>query len=116
MVDDDSDDEMYIRPAVKKQKTAQAAVTDFFDKVPAEPSEAVKKPAARKASGSKPAAAKKKPVAKKKVESDDDEVMASDTAEARPAAPKRAARGKIKKYIEIGSSSDGDKDDDMYGE
>ncbi|KAF8837947.1 type II DNA topoisomerase [Paxillus ammoniavirescens] len=116
MVDDDSDDEMYIRPAAKKKKTAQAAVTDFFDKVPAEPSEAAKKPAARKASEIKPAAAKKKPAAKQKVESDDDEVMASDTADVRPAAPKRAARGKIKKYIEIESSSDGDNDDDMYGE
>ncbi|KAF9242373.1 DNA topoisomerase [Melanogaster broomeanus] len=112
MVDDDSDDEVYIRPAAKKKKT----VTDFFDKVPAGPTEVAKKPAARKASGSKPAAAKKP--AAKKVESEDDEAMMSDAVEARPAAPKRATRGKAQKYIEIESDSDGDKDDDddMYGE
>ncbi|KIJ60083.1 hypothetical protein HYDPIDRAFT_177534 [Hydnomerulius pinastri MD-312] len=112
---EDSDDDMYIRPATKKKKTtAQAAVTDFFDKMPAAPSEAVKKPAARKASGTKAAPAKK-PVSKKKVESDDDEVMVSDTVEARPAAPKRAARGKAKKYVEIGSGSDEEnEDDDMF--
>jgi DNA topoisomerase-2 len=106
--DDESDDEAYIRPAAKKAKTAQAAVTDFFGK----PSEATKKVTARKPSGSKPAAAKK-PASKRRVESDvdEDEIVMSDVAETRPAAPTRAARGNAKKYIEIGSDSD-----DMYGE
>jgi len=109
--DDESDDEAYIRPAPKKTKTTQAAVTDFFGK--GAPLEAAKKATARKPSGSKAAAAKKP--ASKKVESDvdEDKIAVSDAAEARPAAPTRAARGKAKQYIEIESDSDGD---DMYAE
>ena len=112
MDEDESDDDLYIRPAAKKTKTTQAAVTDFFGK--AGPSEATKKAAARKPSGSKPTAAKK-PVSKKKVESDveEDEIVISDVAETRPVAPARAARGKAKKYVEIES---GDEEDDMYGD
>ncbi|KAF8139757.1 DNA topoisomerase II [Boletus edulis] len=105
---DESDDEAYIRPAIKKTKTTQAAVTDFFGK--AGPVETTKKAAARKPSGSKPAAAKK-PTSKKKVESDVDEdeiVPVSDVVETRAAAPARAARGQAKKYIEIESDSDED--------
>lgn len=112
MDDDESDDEAYIRPAAKKTKTTQAAVTDFFGKTG--PPEAAKKATARKPSGSKPAAAKK-PASRKRVESEVDEEI-SEVAEVRPAAPTRAARGKAKKYIEIGSDSDGDTDEDMYGE
>ncbi|KAH0838728.1 DNA topoisomerase II [Lanmaoa asiatica] len=112
--DDESDDEAYIRPAAKKTKTAQAAVTDFFGK--AGPTEATTKAAARKPSGGKPAAAKKPASKKKVVESDADEVVISEVVEARPSAPTRAARGKSKKYIEIESDPDGDNDDDMYGE
>ena len=109
--DDESDDEAYIRPAAKKTKTTQASVTDFFGKA-GPPEVTTKKATARKPSGSKPAAAKK-PVSKK-VESDvEDEIVISDVAETRPAAPTRAARGNAKKYIEIGSDSDSD---DMYGE
>lgn len=111
-MDEDESDEGYVRPAAKKAKTAQAAVTDFFGK--AGPSEETKKATTRKPSGTKPAAAKK-PAPKKKVESEVDEEVTSDVAEARPAAPTRAARGKAKKYIEIESDSDGD-GDDMYGE
>ena len=109
--DDESDDEAYIRPAAKKTKTTQAAVTDFFGK--GGPQEVTKKATARKPSGSKPAAAKKP--ASKKVESDvdEDEIVMSDVAETRPAAPTRAARGHAKKYIEIESDPDSD---DMYGE
>ena len=109
MDEDESDDEAYVRPAAKKTKTTQAAVTDFFGK----PSETTKKATARKPSGSKPAAAKKP--ASKKVESDvdEDEIVMSDVAETRPAAPTRAARGNAKKYIEIESDPDSD---DMYGE
>ena len=87
-------------------------MTDFFGKA-GPPEVTTKKATARKPSGSKPAAAKK-PVSKKKVESDvEDEIVISDVAETRPAAPTRAARGNAKKYIEIGSDSDSD---DMYGE
>lgn len=118
MDEDESDEEIYIRPVVKKTKTAvtgQAAVTDFFNK--AGPLEVTKKSTALKPSGGKPAAAKKP--TSKKVESDvDEEAMISEAAEVRPTAPTRAARGKTKKYIEIESDSDDDDDDDddMYGE
>ncbi|KAG6334084.1 hypothetical protein ID866_5000 [Astraeus odoratus] len=109
-VGDDSDDDAYIRPAAKKKKTAQATVTDFFDKNPSAPLVAAKKPAARKPSGSKPAPVKKPP--KQKVESDDDEIMMSDTVATRAPAPRRAVATKAKQYIEIDSGSDDDDDDD----
>ncbi|KAG1825417.1 DNA topoisomerase [Suillus subaureus] len=98
-VEEDSDED-YIKPAAKKMKTNQAPVTDFFDKKPPGPSES-KKPVARKPSSSKPAPAKKA-VAKR--ESDDEIIIASDS-DAPPAPPKRPARAKTKKYIEIESDS-----------
>jgi DNA topoisomerase-2 len=81
-------------------------VTDFFDKKPPGPSEP-KKPVARKPSSSKPVPAKKA-VAKK--ESDDEIVIASDS-DVPPAPPKRPARAKTKKYIEIESDSVSEPDD-----
>ena len=54
MAEDESDDNLYIRPTAKKIKTTQVAVTDFFGK--AEPFEATKEAATRKPSGSKPTA------------------------------------------------------------
>ncbi|KAG9310318.1 DNA topoisomerase [Chiua virens] len=102
--DDESDDDAYIRPAAKKTKTTQAAMTDFFGKTG--PSEGTKG-TARKASRTKAAAAKKP--ASKKVESEsEDEMVVSEVVEKRTAVPARAARGKTKKYIEIESDSDED--------
>jgi DNA topoisomerase-2 len=98
-VEEDSDED-YIKPAAKKMKTSQAPMTDFFDKKPPGPSEP-KKPVARKPSSSKPAPVKKA-IAKK--ESDDDIIIASDS-DAPLAPPKRPARAKTKKYIEIESDS-----------
>ncbi|KAG1746828.1 DNA topoisomerase [Suillus lakei] len=98
-VEEDSDED-HIKPAAKKMKTSQAPVTDFFDKKPPGPSEP-KKPVARKPSNTKPAPAKKA-VAKK--ESDDEIIIASDS-DVPPAPPKRPARAKTKKYIEIESDS-----------
>ncbi|KAG6373110.1 DNA topoisomerase II [Boletus reticuloceps] len=89
--EDESDDEAYIRPAMKKTKTTQAAVTDFFGK--AGPVEATKKAAARKAFG------------KQTCGCEEAYVEEEDT---RTAAPTRAARGQTKKYIEIESDSDED--------
>ncbi|KAH7926207.1 DNA topoisomerase II [Leucogyrophana mollusca] len=113
--DDSDDDDLYTKPATKKKK-----VTDFFDKVPAGPSEPVKKAVAtRKPSGTKAAPAKKA-AAKKKVESDEEEghfseANGSDSPVIRPAPPKRAARGNTKKYIEVESGSDGDDiEDSMF--
>ncbi|KAG2069851.1 type II DNA topoisomerase [Suillus decipiens] len=98
-VEEDSDED-YIKPAAKKMKISQAPVTDFFDKKPPGHLEP-KKPVARKPSSSKPVPAKKA-VAKK--ESDDEIIVASDS-DAPPAPPKRPARAKTKKYIEIESDS-----------
>ncbi|KAH7911821.1 DNA topoisomerase [Hygrophoropsis aurantiaca] len=105
--EEDSDAEAYIKPVTKKKK-----VTDFFDKVPAGPSEPAKKAATtRKPSATKTAPAKKS-APKNIVDDDDDEqfVDKSDSPVVRPAAPKRAARGKSKKYIEVESGSE-DNDD-----
>ncbi|KAH7884005.1 DNA topoisomerase [Phlebopus sp. FC_14] len=112
VLSDDSDEDLYTRPAAKKKKTLQAAVTDFYDKMPSG-AEPAKKPTARKASSSKPAskpAPVKKPSTKKKTVSDDDEVV-SDIVEPRAVAPRRAARAKAKTYVEIESGSDKDEDD-----
>lgn len=103
---EEDSDEDYIKPAAKKLKTDQAPVTDFFDKKPPVPSEP-KKPVARKPSSNKPVPAKKA-VAKK--ESDDEIVIASDS-DVPPAPPKRPARAKTKKYIEIESDSVSEPDD-----
>ena len=88
-------------PTTKRAKAGdhQAAVTDFFDK--AGPSKT--KP--RAVSNAK-APAKKKPV-----ESDfeEDSLQAIPTPPPRE-APKRTARGQVKKYIEIESDT-GDQDD-----
>ena len=106
MDEDESSDDLYIRPAAKKTKMTQVTMTDFFGK--AGPSEATKKAAARKPLGNKPTAAKKL-ASKKEVESnvEEDEIVINDVTETRPAALARAARGKAKKYVEIESG-------DMY--
>ncbi|PCH33085.1 type II DNA topoisomerase [Wolfiporia cocos MD-104 SS10] len=75
-----------------------------------DPSSPPKKTAARKPSSSKPAPAKKAP-AKKVIESDNDNGDAIAPVPARAGPPKRAARGGVKKYIEIPSSSEGGADD-----
>jgi DNA topoisomerase-2 len=101
-VDEDSEED-YVKPAVKKKKITQAPVTDFFGKIP-EPKKAV----ARKPSSSKPALAKKT-VAKK---GNDDDISIESDSDIPPApravAPKRAARVKSKKYVEVGSGSEAD--------
>jgi DNA topoisomerase-2 len=105
-VEEDSDED-YIKPAAKKKKIMQAPVTDFFGKIPSGPLEA-KKPVARKPSSSKPAPAKKAVVKK---DSDDHISIKSDSdipPALRAVAPKRAARGKSKKYVEVESESEAD--------
>lgn len=100
----ESDDEMSLKPA-KKRKVGEKPITDFFGKAPTKAAA----PTARKASGSqatnaKAAPAKKAP-AKKVVVSDDDESM----DDAPPPPPKRAARKAAPKtYIDIESDEDGD--------
>ncbi|OCH88973.1 type II DNA topoisomerase [Obba rivulosa] len=111
---DDSDD-MYLKPVKKKKSNgAQASVIDFFGKMPA--AAAAKKTTARKPSSSSTKAAPVKKVAKKVVESEDD--ISLDEVPPPPArneAPKRAARTKAPKYIEIPSSDDdGGKDDSNF--
>lgn len=103
IVDSDSDDEMYMKPA-RKKKIAQADLNDFFDKVPVLP--AKKAPTARKVSSSKPAPSKKVPPKKNIIsdDDDDDDSMGSDAsapAVERPVAPKRVARAAPKRYIEV---------------
>ncbi|KAF5377158.1 hypothetical protein D9615_006417 [Tricholomella constricta] len=111
---EDSDDDLYIKPAAKKKK-----VTDFFEKAAPKTTEPVA-PTARKLSKSmKPASPPKpKPKAKAKVVSDsdhDDDLMNYDELpvpkKAAP-APARAARAAPKKYVEILSDDDDDGNED----
>ncbi|THH17199.1 hypothetical protein EW146_g3569 [Bondarzewia mesenterica] len=115
--EDDSDD-TYVKPAKKKQATTtQVEVTDFFKKAPA-----ATKPAARKASSSQKApeskskAAPRKAAAKVIESSDEDEDVKVESSPPPPreTAPKRAARGKAKVYIEL--SDDDDFDDGGDGD
>ncbi|RDB28584.1 DNA topoisomerase 2 [Hypsizygus marmoreus] len=113
---DDSDDELYVKPAAKKKK-----VTDFFEK--AGPAAKKKEPAptARKISKSmKPASPPKpKPKTKAKVaHSDSDEDMDYDALPVpkKTAAPARAARTAVKKYIELSDDDEDEKvgDDSLF--
>ncbi|KAI0328009.1 type II DNA topoisomerase [Cubamyces sp. BRFM 1775] len=137
---DDSDDDMYIKPAPKRKKAEkspaqdddddimevapppkkngkQAAVTDFFGK--AAPAAAAKKPAPRKVSSSSQAAksAPAKKPAKKAVVSEDDFSDDDDDVPPPPKprneAPKRATRGVVSKYVEITSGDEDDQGSDF---
>ncbi|KDQ54971.1 hypothetical protein JAAARDRAFT_196340 [Jaapia argillacea MUCL 33604] len=111
--EDDSDDSTYIKPP-KKKKVGQAAVTDFFGKVPEAPVKTTE--TTRKASGSKPKAAPAKKAPGKKVASDSeagDDTIEVDEAPAR-VPPKRSTRAPPKSYIEIISDDDDEGDDSIF--
>ncbi|KAF8060944.1 DNA topoisomerase II [Lyophyllum atratum] len=113
---DDSEDDLYVKPAPKKKK-----VTDFFEKATTKTKELAAAPTARKISKSmKPASPPKvKAKAKSKVTSDsDDDLMDFDKLPLPKAAPApaRAARAVSKKYVEILSDDDdeGNEDASMF--
>ncbi|CCM06356.1 uncharacterized protein FIBRA_08613 [Fibroporia radiculosa] len=103
------------KPAPAKKTATKVVDSDDEDELMDEddppPPPAPRKPIARKPSSSKSALAKK-PATKKVVESDDDisadELAAVAPITTRNEAPRRAARGGAKKYIEIPSSSEGE--------
>ena len=103
--EDDSDDEIYSKPA-KKTKTSK--LTDYY--APSEPAKkatdvgrkisASMKPSPRKVSG------------KKTVVSDDEDDYNNPPPAPRSAPPKRAARTTAKKYVEVTSEDEEAKDGD----
>ncbi|KAH8101531.1 type II DNA topoisomerase [Cristinia sonorae] len=125
--EDDSDDDIYMKPAAKKQKLedgstasgSQKSVTDFFDKVPAKKAGAGAGATARKASGAaaKPTATKKK----KAPASDDDGQSDSDVPVGKkPVATARKASGSKpapkKKAVDLSDdemAANKDSDDDI---
>ncbi|KAI9436960.1 DNA topoisomerase II [Lactarius indigo] len=111
--DDDEDSDAYIKPVKKTKPTAQATMTEFFEKKPiaAATKTAVAKPAskattARKASGTTKPPPKKAPA--KAAESSDDELLMGDPESApvapRATAPRRAAAKAA--YIELSDDDD----------
>lgn len=102
--DDDEDSDAYIKPVKKAKPTAQATVTEFFEKKPAKP--ASKTTAGRKASGSTKPAPKKAPA--KVAKSSDDELLMDEPESApvapRAVAPRRAAAKAA--YIELSDDDD----------
>ncbi|KAI9452414.1 DNA topoisomerase [Lactarius psammicola] len=110
---DDDDSDAYIKPVKKTKPTAQATMTEFFDKKPAAAASktAATKPGsktttARKASGSTKPPPKKAPV--KAAKSSDDELLMGEPESApvapRATAPRRAAAKAA--YIELSDDDD----------
>jgi DNA topoisomerase II len=98
--DDDSDDELYVKPA--KKKPALGPATKKAAPVP------------RKISQSMKPASPPKAKPKKMGESSDDDGMDYDDLPKPPArstVPARAARGAPKKYVELLSDDDDEEDD-----
>ncbi|KAN0138695.1 type II DNA topoisomerase [Lactarius tabidus] len=107
--DDDDDSDAYIKPVKKTKPTAQATVTEFFEKKPAAAAKpAPKATTARKASGSTKPALKK--AAPKVAESSDDDILMGEPESApvapRATAPRRAAAKAA--YIELSDDDDDD--------
>jgi DNA topoisomerase-2 len=107
--DDEEDSDAYIKPVKKTKHTAQATVTEFFEKKPAGAAKpGPKATAARKASGSTKPAPKK--AAPKAAESSDDEILMGEPESVpvapRAAAPRRAAAKTA--YIELSDDDDDD--------
>lgn len=102
--EDDSDEDMYVKPAKKKKPAGDS--TEYFGKAGPATKKAGVVP--RKISQSmKPASPPKAKKGKKAEESDD--MMDYDDLPKPPArstAPARAARGAVKKYVEIMSDDD----------
>ncbi|KAF8264485.1 DNA topoisomerase [Lactarius quietus] len=107
--DEEDDSDSYIKAIKKTKPTAQATVTEFFEKKPAAPAKlAAKATTARKASGSTKPAPKKAPA--KVLKSSDDELLMSEPESApvapRAVAPRRAAAKTA--YIELSDDDDDD--------
>lgn len=102
---EESDDEMAIRPP-KKKVAIEKPVTDFFGKAQPKPAPTARKPSSSSNVSKGKAPAKK--VAKKVVDSDDDILMDDERAVLKRAeAPRRAARAAPKTYIDISGDEDG---------
>ncbi|KAH9065029.1 DNA topoisomerase II [Lactarius vividus] len=113
--DDDEDSDAYIKPVKKAKPTAQATMTEFFEKTPAAAASktAAAKPASKTTTARKASGTTKPPPKKalaKVAESSDDELLMGDPESApvapRATAPRRAAAKAA--YIELSDDDDDD--------